>query len=109
LALTSLTLTPGDWILSAWVESIPNGATITVDGATELAIGTTTASNAGSVAGYDRVTENHSIATGVRHQLVIPAKHVLIAVPTTYFMNVLATYTLGTPQFIGTLSARRIR
>lgn len=109
LALTSLTLPPGDWLISGWVESIPNGGTLTVDGPTELVIGTTSASAAGSVAGFDRATENHPIVGGVRHQIVIPAKRVNISASTTYYANVLATFTLGTPQWVGSISATRMR
>lgn len=108
LALTSISL-EGDWLISGWVETIPNGATLTVDAATELVIGTTSASNAGSTAGDDRVTENHALGTGVRHQIIIPHKRVNVAAATTYYLNVLATYTLGTPQWVGTIRATRIR
>lgn len=109
LALTSISLTAGDWIISGWVESIPNGSVITVDAATELVIGTTSASNTGSTAGYDRATENHAVAAGTRHQIIVPAKRVNISATTSFYANVLATFTVGTPTFIGSLSATRVR
>ncbi len=108
LALTSLALTRGAWLISATAESIPNGATLTVDGATELVVGSTTASNAGSTAGYDRMTDNHPIAAGIRHQIVVPQKRLNISADTTYYLNVLATYTAGTPQWIGSIVATRV-
>lgn len=109
LALTSITLTPGDWFITGWVEAIPNGATLTVDGTTEMLIGTVSASNTGSTVAYDRGQSNHPIVAGVRHQIIVPCKRVNISSSTTYYANVLATFTLGTPQWIGSLSATRIR
>jgi hypothetical protein len=109
LALTSITLGPGAWDIAGWVQSNPNGSTLTVDGATELVVGTTTASSAGSTVGYDRMTENHAVIAGNTHQIVIPRKIINISTSTTYFVNVLATYTAGTPQWVGSISAVRIR
>jgi hypothetical protein len=109
LALTSISLTPGQWDIASVVQALPNGSTVTVDGATELVVGTTTASATGSTVGYDRQTENFAIATGNAHQIVVPRKIVNISATTTYYVNVLATYTVGTPQFVGSISAIRMR
>ncbi len=109
LALTSITLQPGDWDIAASAIAIPNGATVTVNGAVEALVGTTTASSTGSTLGYDRMVDGQPIATGVNLSLCIPAKRVNISVATTYFLNVLATYTAGTPQWQGSITARRAR
>lgn len=108
LALTSLALGIGRWDLSASVQTIPNGATMTVDAKTSLAVSSTTASEAGTTAGFDLVINNHPLAAGVQHQIIVPRKILTLSVATTYYMNVLCTYTAGTPQWIGHFSAVQI-
>jgi hypothetical protein len=109
LALTSVSLTAGDWDISASAIASPNGATVTVDGAVELLLGTTSASNSGTTVGYDRMVSGQPIASGVHITMAIPAKRVNINTTTIYYLNVLATFTVGTPQFQGSITARRAR
>ena len=110
--LATITLAPGDWLMSAVAnEEFANvaGTTPTVGQPLEAVISTTTASNAGATRGYDWIKSVHYSATADAACLVIPSKRINISVTTTYYLNVLATYTAGTPQWRGSLSATRIR
>jgi len=110
LALASITLTAGDWIISAIADEEPGtGATTTVGGALEALIGTTSAANTGATRGYDWIKNSHSIASVDSITMTIPAKRVSISASTTYFLNVMQTYTAGTPQWRGSLTATRMR
>lgn len=110
LALTSITLTPGDWdIAGLAVEVVGTGATTTAGGALEACIGTTTASSAGCTSGYDYVQQAHTLASNDANSLTIPAKRVNISSSTTYYLNVKQTFTAGTPQWRGSITARRAR
>lgn len=110
LALTSITLTPGDWdIAGLAVEVVGTGATTTAGGALEACIGTTTASSAGCTSGYDYVQQAHTLASNDANSLTIPAKRVNISSSTTYYLNVKQTYSAGTPQWRGSITARRAR
>ena len=110
LALASITLPAGSWTISAIANGEPGTAAVTtVGGALEALIGTTTASSVGATRGYDWAKSSHELASGDCEVLTIPSKRVSIVVSTTYYLNVLATYTAGTPQWRGSLSAARIR
>ena len=110
LALASITLPAGSWTISAIANGEPGTAAVTtVGGALEALIGSTTASSAGATRGYDWAKSSHELASGDCEVLTIPSKRVSIVVSTTYYLNVLATYTAGTPQWRGSLSAARIR
>lgn len=109
LQLATISLTAGDWLISASAIAIPNGATFAVGGALEALIGTTTASNTGTTAGYDRMIDGQPVIAGVNVSMAIPAKRVLINATTSYFLNVLQTYSAGTPQWQGSITATRIR
>lgn len=109
LALASVSLTAGDWDIAALAELSSNGATFATANA-DLCVGTTSASNAGTTIGYDRSRIPSLIlgATGIESG-TIARKVLQITSTTTVYLNVVATYTLGTPQWTGSLSARRIR
>lgn len=99
----SVTLTPGDWDVSAIVNMVPNGATITQWYA---GVGTATGNSAtGTVVGDNFIGGNPSGENGV----TIPTFRALIASTTVYYLKVYATYAGGPPQYKARISARRIR
>lgn len=110
--LTSLSLTAGDWDVTANVFFISNGATYTaID--LEIAITSTTGnSTTGIVNGSNQAEFNpgaaFTIFTSV--SLCVPSFRVSLASTTTYYLKVYAgAYSAGTPQAAGRLSARRPR
>lgn len=108
LALTSITLTPGDWDISALVEFSCNSSTTT--GAAQTAITTTSGAGAGSVESYDFVQIPAGLMSGGQvWPMAITRKYVSISSSTTYYLNVLARFSLGTPQWYGSIAARRLR
>jgi len=109
LQLATISLTAGDWDIFAYAEQSLNAATLTANGAVEVLVGTTTASNTGTTQGYDRVTGIQPATNTTAAPIAIPIKRVQITATTSYFLNVLATYTAGTPQWRGSISARRVR
>jgi len=105
--ITSITLTPGDWDISAIIVSILNtGVSITsVIGG----IGTAAGSNgAGLVVGDN---QGYSVPPTSQYlpSITIPPKRVSINATTTYYLKMWMSYASGTPQFQGRISARRVR
>lgn len=108
--ITSITLTAGDWDLSAFVTYSSNSATITAAANAIFVISTTTASAAGSTEGLNiaYVPQAALLGTSFFSDSISPYR-VSISGTTTYYLNSQATFTLGNPQFTGTIRARRIR
>ena len=111
LALTSITLGPGDWVISASASDDVSGtATPTGGGYIEALIGTVAGSITGATRGYDWVRQAHG--TGEAPGLFcfsIPSKRVNILASTTYYLNVLNTYGAGQPKWYGSITATRMR
>lgn len=108
---TSLSLTAGDWDISALVEFKRNGATFT---STDLEIGiTTTAGNSatGLVNGSNYVYAIQAVPTTFTAlPMHVPVYRVSIASTTTFYLKMFVdVYTAGTPQYHCRLSARRVR
>ena len=108
--LTSISLTAGDWDVTAVVQFDINGATWT---RAEIAI-TSTAGNSttGFVSGSNQLEMSwaSSSTTPVLMGMVIPSFRVSLASTTTYYLKFSATFTLGQPRAGGgRLSARRVR
>ena len=109
-AIASCALTPGEWDISGIGELYGNNATL-VAGDVEVCISATSASSSGCTEGYDVAywyTGAGSIGTGHR-SFAIPRRRVLITGNTTYYLNGVSLYSAGTPQWTGSISARRIR
>ena len=105
--ITSITLTAGDWDISAIIVSILNtGVSITsVSGGIGTAAGT---SGAGLLPGD---TQGYSVPPTSQYlpSITIPPKRVSINATTTYYLKMWMSYSSGTPQFQGRISARRVR
>lgn len=104
--LTSITLTAGDWDISAYVDFNTSGGTSTTDWT--AAISATTASFtplSGTLALHERVSTmaDHSFFA------TFPAAQVLPSTSTTYYLNVQWTGSGTAPTATGILRARRMR
>lgn len=108
--ITSITLTAGDWDLSAFFTYSSNSATITAASNAIFVISTTTASAAGATEGRNigYVPQAALLGTSLFSEAIAPYR-VSISGSTTYYLNSQATFTLGNPQYVGGLRARRVR
>jgi hypothetical protein len=107
---TSISLTAGDWDITAIMVADKNGSTWS---RADLGISVTSGnSGTGLVTGSNRINElwAGSSTTPVFTTLVIPSYRLSLSSSTTVYMKVLSTYTVGTPA-VNTfrLSARRVR
>ncbi len=108
--ITSITLTAGDWDLSAFMTYSSNSATITAASNAIFVISTTTASAAGATEGRNisYVPQAALLGTSLFSESISPYR-VSISGTTTYYLNTQATFTLGNPQYVGGIRARRMR
>lgn len=107
--LVSISLTAGDWDVSAISLGVINGATWSEN---ILGISSTSGnSETGLVAGDNRIrtTWANSSTTPTIVALTIPSFRVSLAGTTTYYLKQQATFSAGTPQRTGRISARRVR
>ena len=108
--ITSITLTAGDWDLSSFFTYSSNGSTITAASNAIFVISTTTASAAGAIEGRNIAYLPQAALLGTSlFSDAIPDYRVSISATTTYYLNTQATFTLGNPQYVGGLRARRMR
>lgn len=108
--ITSISLTAGDWDVSAFFTYSSNSATITAASNAIFVIGTTTASASGTTEGLniEYVPQAALLATSKESGSIGPYR-VSLSGTTTYYLNAQATFTVGNPQYVGTIRARRIR
>lgn len=109
LALTSISLTAGEWDICAAATPLANGATFVVGNQTILVVGTTSASATGSTSGYSKLESSYQTTTTTPGPMSAPRISVSLTATTPFYLNVLADYSAGTPQWRGSISARRIR
>lgn len=109
-AITSITLTAGDWDISAFMTYSSNSATITAAANSIFVISTTTASASGAVEGKNiaYIPQAALLGTSKFSESISPYQ-VNPSSTTTYYLNTQATFTIGNPQFVGTIRAVRIR
>ncbi len=119
LALTSITIDAGDWNVSASVTLLTNSSTIT--GVCQVVVGRTTASTANTVSGLDEVGIAPAVATAGQNTVCVSTLSVQSngtnctvngansVASQVLYLNVLATYSAGTPTWRGTITARRVR
>jgi hypothetical protein len=110
LELTTLTLTPGTWLLSGGITYLRNSSTPSAGNHTVAITTSTTASSIDSSAqleaGFEVVnTVNTSTA---RYVYAMAPAVVTVTSNTTYRLNCLALYSAGTPQWRGHIQAVRI-
>lgn len=103
---TSISLTAGDWDVTALVDATANGATVVV---WSLGISSTSGNSAtGLQSGDNFLTVANPSATGGRSG-TIPSYRVSLSGTTTYYLKLNATYSVATPQYTCRLSARRVQ
>jgi hypothetical protein len=108
--IASITLTAGDWDLSAFFTYSSNSATITAASNAIFVISTTTASASGSTEGINLSYVPQAALLGTsKFTDVISPYRVSISATTTYYLNAQATFSVGNPQYVGRIRARRIR
>lgn len=105
--VASLSLKPGEWEISAAIQSSANGATVTRQ---YFGIGTASGNNqTGMVEGVNTVDCPIPL-TGTRGAGgALASYRLVVAATTTYYLKLLGTYTTATPQYTCRLNARRIK
>jgi hypothetical protein len=104
--LTSISLTAGDWDISAFATPQRNGATWTA-----VATGIT-ATSGNSTTGRVVGSNWGEIVPGAANDsavVAVPNYRVSLAGTTTYYLKMQGTFTVATPVNYGRLSARRLR
>jgi len=108
--ITSIALTAGDWDISAFFTYSSNSATITASSNAIFVVSTTTASASGSTEGQNISYVPQAALLGTsKFTDVIGPYRISLSGNTTYYLNAQATFTVGNPQFVGSIRARRIR
>ncbi len=108
----AISLTPGDWDVTASASFIRNGATFS---STLLIIGfSVTSGNSSSGLAFGTGTRadfNTTVPTTFTTvPMSLPPKRVSLAAQTTYYLKLAAdAYAPGQPQYQGIISARRVR
>ena len=106
-ALESISLTAGNWLVSAAASCFRNSATFSGD----LSISISTTSGAfGGTYTYDNIDTTPSNGLGGNGENGIWLNNVALRITstTTVYLNVAATYSAGTPQWRGTIQGIRI-
>lgn len=107
LALATVTLSAGNWDINATALTYPNSSTFVVATAVQALIGTASGTSTGAIVGYNTVAQSNNFTTGSVQTLNIGPVRVQITSSTPYYLNVLQTFSAGTPQWRGSITARR--
>ncbi len=107
-ALTSLSITSGEWDVFATVTFFGNAATLTAATSGIFLVGSTSASAAGTTEGLNigYVADTLNASDKETRSFVFPLS---LTTTTTYYLNGQMTFTGGNPQFVCTLRAVRRR
>ena len=100
----SLVLTAGAWVIQGVAIFSENTATELSD---SFKAGISTDTNGASLTDFEVTSDNHLISSNGNLHLTVPPKLVNISAGDTYYLNTQFTYTGGTPQHGGSLTARR--
>lgn len=104
--LGSLALTAGDWDVSIMMNASANGATAQLVGA---GIGTASGTGSTGITPGVNYAAQTAPTSSANSSVAVPVYRISIASSTTYYCKVIANYTVGTPQYQGRCSARRVR
>lgn len=108
-AITSVSLTAGDWEITVFATLSSNTSTITAASNAIFVVSTTTASATGSTEGLNIAYIPQAALLGTSKESISFCFNISISSTTSYFLNSQATFTVGNPQFVGTIKARRLR
>jgi len=108
--VTSIELTPGEWDVSAVVRVYANSATLTGN-SSDMAISVNSGGTTTDHVGGDNAVEFRSPTSGSTEQntVSIPKYPLNLTLTTTVFLKTKVSYSAGTPQHSGRISARRVR
>jgi hypothetical protein len=105
-AITSISLSPGDWDISANIGLKGTATSLTnFLGLISVTSASFAAIDNGRIGGFGGTTNLNTFDVG----FPLPTLRVNITSLTTYFMNIQTTFTGGTCTAYGTLRARRVR
>lgn len=108
--ICSLALTAGDWLVTGQIQYNGNGATVTANAACEILLTTTSGNNTtGGTYGQNYYAQDWMNASSDEIHMVISNYHVNVSGSTTYYLKGRWTYSAGTPQAYGRITAVRIR
>lgn len=99
---TSITLTPGDWDVTALLYINNTGVT-----STAFLCGVTTTSGNSGAGLVSGVNEDRSGSVGAEQGLRVPSYRVTPGSTQTIYLKIRATYSAGTPKYQCRLTARR--
>lgn len=106
--LTSITLSAGDWDVSANALA-PNTGGVTYTGNASIGIGTASGnSSSGLVSGSTSSPANPSVSS-YDSSMAVPTLRKSLSGSTTIYLKMRQAYSAGTPVFYGRISARRVR
>lgn len=103
--ITSVALTAGVWDISAVAGYTGGGGAVT---GTQTTLTISTANNTAGTLGDARVDTPTVPTVGSDMSMTIPNVRVLLSGNTTYYMNVIVKYTVGTVTGYGRISAVRV-
>lgn len=104
--LTSISLTAGNWLISANMDYLLNGATVT-----SVRLGISTTSGNSSTGLTDGDTQTHlaaAIASDAQAGGALPYVQKLLSGTTTVYLKYRSAYSVATPQAVGRITAIRI-
>ena len=106
----NIALTAGDWDIAATFTIYTNSATVTAASDAIFVIATATASATGAVEGKSIAYVPQTVLGVTSHitEAMAPFR-VSLSGNQSYYLNSQSTFTVGNPQFVGTIRARRIR
>ena len=106
VTVTSISLTAGDWDISAIVGFTLNGATVSYCSG---GVGTANGNDSSGLVNGDTQEDASLPVAAFQTYTVIPGARKSISGTTTYYLKAVFTYSAGTPKAFGRLSARRVR
>lgn len=104
--VTSITLTPGVWDVSALVQFVPGGATNTT--IFSMSISTTTGTLTGNIGDTDATFTYGSGILSLYLALSVPRVRAVVTTNTTYYLVAASTFTVSTQSVNGRISATRV-
>lgn len=104
--LTSISLTAGDWDVSALVQATANGATVPNF---SIGISATSGNSATGLVSGSNLLQFAGPTVNYNSGGSVPSFRVSVSSTTTYYLKIRATFSAATPQAVGRLSARRVR
>lgn len=105
--ITSISLTAGDWDVAGQVEFAVNGATSV--GEVTMAISTSSGNTTTDHVAGKNVLKQRPPVTGANSGIAIGRHRVSLSATTTVYLKGMTSYTAGNPQYVGTITARRVR